>query len=315
MDLHVIVSKLKALHDELGRPPTRDEFFQSSGVTHHEMRKHGGYTSLLKTAGINMLPGQERRFKLTADIFRKDLKKVLDEYVPRDVMSNKNKLPKILVIGDAHFPFVNKMAIEEIYKFAKIHQPDYIVQMGDLYDFLAHSKFPRSQNYYTPQQEEALAREGAEEFFSTLKKICPKAVIHLMVGNHDLRPLKRVIEASPTIEHWAEQIFTQLMTFPDVTTHFDHREELEIGGILFTHGFLTKEGAHRDYYLQSVVIGHLHKLWVSFRRVRGDQIFEMCAGFIGDPFSKALTYTPSKKANYQLGFGWIDEFGARVIHL
>lgn len=314
MDLHVIVAKLKALNDELGRSPTRDEFFQHSGVTHHQMRKHGGYTAIMKASGINMLPGQVKRFKLTSDIFRKDLKKHLEEYIPRDPV-DQPVWPKILVIGDAHFPFVSKRAIEEIYKFAKIHQPDYIVQMGDLYDFLAHSKFPRSHNYYTPEQEEVLAREGAEEFFATLKKICPKAKIHLLVGNHDLRPLKRVLETAPTIEHWAEQIFTQLMTFPDVETQFDHREELEIGGILFTHGFLTKEGAHRDYYLQSVVIGHLHKLWVQYRRVRSQQIFEMCAGFIGDPFSKALTYTPSKKANYQLGFGWIDQFGARVIHL
>jgi predicted phosphodiesterase len=315
MDLHEIVSKLKALHKELERPPTRDEFCQHSGISGHQLRKHGGYTAILKSAGIQLLPGQERRFKITSAIFKKDLKKVLDEYVPRDVMSKKNVWPKILVIGDAHFPFVNKRAIQEIYNFAEIHQPEYIVQMGDLYDFLAHSKFPRSHNYYTPEQEELLAREGAEEFFSSLKRICPAAEIHLLVGNHDLRPLKRVLETAPTVEHWAEQIFEKLMTFPDVTTHFDHREELELGGILFTHGFLHREGAHRDYYLQSVVIGHLHKLWVTHRRVRGDQLFEMCAGFIGDPFSKALTYTPSKKANYQLGFGWIDQFGARVIYL
>lgn len=315
MDLHEIVSKLKSLHKELGRCPTRDEFIKESGISHRAIRKHGGYTGLLRAADLQMLPGQERRFKLTSDIFRKDLKKVLDEYIPRDVTSNKNKWPKILVIGDAHFPFVSKKAIEEIYQFAIEHQPEYIVQMGDLYDFLAHSKFPRSHNYYTPQQEEELARESAEEFFSSLKKICPDAKIHLLVGNHDLRPMKRVLESAPTIEHWAEKQFTELMTFPDVETHLDHREELEIGGILFTHGFLHREGAHRDYYLQSCVIGHLHKLWVTHRRVRGDQLFEMCAGFIGDPFSKALTYTPSKKANYQLGFGWIDEFGARVIYL
>lgn len=315
MDLHEIVNKLKALYAELGVPPTRDEFLKMSDVNQHQMRKHGGYTAILKASGIPLRPGQEKVFRATSEIFKKDLKKVLDEYVPRDVMSVKNKLPKILVIGDAHFPFVNKKAILEIYKFAEIHQPDYIVQMGDLYDFLAHSKFPRSHNYYTPQQEELLAREGAEEFFSTLKKLCPDAKIHLLIGNHDLRPLKRILESCPTIEHWAENHFKDLLTFPDVETHMDHREELEIGGILFTHGFLTKEGAHRDYYLQSCVIGHLHKLWVQYRRVRGDQIFEMCAGFIGDPFSKALTYTPSKKANYQLGFGWIDEFGARPIYL
>lgn len=315
MDLHEIVRAVKDLHKETGLTPTRDEFLNATGVTHHQLRKHGGFTAVLKASGITLLPGQEKRFKLSSGVFQKDLKKVLDEYVPRDVMSTKKMWPKILVIGDAHFPFVNNKAIDEIYKFAEIHQPEYIVQMGDLYDFLAHSKFPRSHNYYTPQQEEMLAREGAEKFFSTLKRICPNAKIHLLVGNHDLRPLKRVLEQAPTIEHWAEKQFNELMSFPDVETQFDHREELEIGGILFTHGFLCKEGAHRDYYLQSVVIGHLHKLWVQYRRVRGDQIFEMCAGFIGDPFSKALTYTPSKKANYQIGFGWIDEFGARTIHL
>jgi predicted phosphodiesterase len=314
MEIHEIVSKLKALFQELGRPPTRDEFLDHTKLSHHSLRRHGGYVALMKASGIDMLPGQQKRFKAGPEIFQVDLKKHLDEYKSRDPVIKTN-WPRILCIGDAHFPFVNQRVIDEILKFAEIHQPEYIVQMGDLYDFLSHSKFPRSHNFYTPEQEEQLARDGAEKFFRDLRRVCPNAKIHLLVGNHDLRPLKRVLEVLPSVEHWAQKIFKDLMTFEGVITHLDHREELEIGDILFTHGFLHREGAHRDYYLQSVVIGHLHKLWAQYRRVRGQQIFEMCVGFIGDPESKALTYTPSKKANYQLGFGWIDEFGCRVIHL
>jgi predicted phosphodiesterase len=311
-DLHDLTVKAKEFFNENGRAPTINEFYNAGYATHYKIKRHG-FLNILKAAGLDIPPHHKSRFKAHAKVFEVNLEKHLEEYEPREMV--KGEWPKILCIGDAHFPFTSQAALEKIYEFAKEHQPEHIVQMGDLYDFLCHSKFPRSHNTFSPEQEELLGREGAVKMWSTLRELCPNAKCYQIIGNHDLRPLKRTLETNPSTEHWAQKYFKELLTFEGVHTQFDHREELVIAGILFTHGFLGKEGAHRDYYLQSVVIGHLHKLWAQMRRFHNQQFFELCTGFIGDPFSKALTYTPSKAANYQLGFGWIDKYGPRTIHL
>jgi UDP-2,3-diacylglucosamine pyrophosphatase LpxH len=209
---------------------------------------------------------------------------------------------------------VNKEAESKMIEFAKEHQPDYIIQVGDLLDCYAASKFPRSQNIYTPKEEERLGIEMAKDAWSRLKESCPKAKCYQLMGNHDVRMLKRTLESLPIAEHWIEKYFRELFTFEGVETIFDTREELEIDGILFTHGFL-QAGNHKDYYLKNVIHGHDHKLYVQHRRIHGENIFEMSCGFIGDVEAKALSYTPSKLANFQLGFGWVDQWGARTIHL
>lgn len=310
---HELVSMVKVLASELGQTPTRKQFTDRFPKTNYDMRHvAGGFTVILQMAGLETY--HKPKAKITNEVFRTTVAPVLEEYVPRDVVEQP-VWPKILVLGDAHFPWVSKRALEKVYDFAQDFQPEHIVQMGDLYDFLSHSKFPRSHQGYSAQEEQQLARQGAEEMWRELQKQVPGAKCHLITGNHDLRPLKRVLETAPMFEHWAEEIWRKLMTFDGVETIYDHRTELEIAGILFTHGFLGKEGAHRDYYLKNVCIGHLHKGWVQYRRFHGQAFFEVCAGFLGEPESKALTYNNSKLANYQLGFAAIDQFGPRFIHL
>lgn len=311
---HNLVAKLKEIAIELRRAPTYPEFIEMSGCSHHSIKKYyRNYSILCNSAGL--IPYQERRKMPGNDVlFRADIEEVLKKYIPERILETP-KFPKVLICGDYHAPFQSNYAVAKVLEFAKEFNPDYVIQMGDAYDFLAHSKFPRSHNFYNAKQEEELARAELERFWKCVQIAAPNAKCVQIVGNHDLRPLKRVLETAPNFEHWAEEKWRQLMTFEGVETKYDHREEFEVAGILFTHGFLHSEGRHRDYFMQNVVIGHLHKLWVQYRKVRGQTIWEMSCGFLGDPESKALGYTPSKKANMQLGFALIDQFGPRVIHL
>lgn len=314
-DLNEIVQKVKELYHELGRVPLRLEL-ESQGVSKHYLSKYG-YNDVLNLAGLSPLNKSDsmgaRKTKINNDIFLRNIEKQIEEYVPRAPVK-KNKFPKILCWPDSHYPFVNKEAEEAMIEFARLNQPDYIIQVGDLLDCYAASKFPRSQNIYTPKEEERLGIEMAKSAWERLKKFCPKAICYQLMGNHDVRMLKRTLESLPIAEHWIEAYFKELFTFEGVKTIFDTREELEIEGILFTHGFLGS-GSHKDYYLKNVIHGHDHKLYVQHRRIHGENIFEMSCGFIGDVEAKALSYTPSKLANFQLGFGWVDEWGARTIHL
>lgn len=314
-DLNEIVQKVKELFHELGRVPLRLEL-ESAGVSRHYLAKYR-YEEVLRLAGFEPPTKAEmlnaRKPKINNDIFIKSIDRQIEEYVPRTSVK-VTKFSKILCIPDTHFPFINKEALEKVIEFSNEHKPDYIIQVGDLLDCYAASKFPRSQNVYTPKEEERLGIEIASEMWKRLRSDNPKAKCYQLMGNHDVRMLKRTLESLPIAEHWIEKYFKELFTFEGVETIFDTREELDIDGILFTHGFLSS-GSHKDYYLKNVIHGHDHKLYVQHRRIHGENIFEMSCGFLGDVEAKALSYTPSKLANFQLGFGWVDQWGARTIHL
>lgn len=314
-DLNEIIQLAKNLFREFGRTPLLLEL-ESAGASRHIISKYG-YREVIRMAGLQELSKAEmmeaRKPKITNEIFNADIYQVIENHIPRTKIKEQ-KLPKILCWPDSHYPFVNKEAEGKMIQFAIEHQPDYIIQVGDLLDCYAASKFPRSQNIYTPKDEEALGIGMAREAWDKLRKGCPKAKCYQLMGNHDVRMLKRTLESLPIAEHWIEKYFRELFTFEGVETIFDTREELEIAGILFTHGFLGS-GTHKDYYLKNVIHGHDHKLYVQHRRIHGENIFEMSCGFLGDVEAKALSYTSSKLANFQLGFGWVDEWGARTIHL
>jgi hypothetical protein len=54
---------------------------------------------------------------------------------------------------------------------------------------------------------------------------------------------------------------------------------------------------------------------LSLKLANGTSVYELNAGYLGDPHAKALSYTASKLIDWTHGFGFIDEFGPRFIQL
>lgn len=224
-----------------------------------------------------------------------------------------NWMQTVLAIGDLHLPFVNKSALQKVINISKDLKPDIIIQLGDLFDHFAHSKYPRSHNLMTPRREVEKAREMAEKMWFDLQKINPKASCYNLTGNHDSRPYKRILERYPEIERMVS--FKELYTFNGVTTIHDPREPLEIEKVLYMHGHYTGLGKHANFYLQSVVCGHTHVGGVVFFQKKGKILFEMNAGMLADIDSIPLSYTPMKLNKTTLGIGLIDYLGPRFIPL
>jgi len=317
MDLHEAVQLVKKLHSELGSVP-RKHHLTAAGLSDANIRKLGGVLTLTDAAGLEPYNGF-KPLKITPPIGECEpppvsdfLLRQLESHVPRECNS-ESKQGSILVIGDTHFPFVRHDCLEAIYEFNRKMKPAYIVQVGDLYDLYAHSKFPRSLNTYSPQQEEQLGREGAEAMWARLISDNPDAKCFQILGNHDIRPARRVLELSPGFEHVAKKHYLELMTFPGVVTIEDYRQELHIGNIVFHHGYRNQLGAHRDFVRQSFVCGHSHKGGVVYRKMKEETIWELNAGFVGDAESKALSYTSQKINDQTLGWGFVDEYGPRFI--
>lgn len=314
MDMKVsIVNALRDYALELGRPPKRDEFVAVHFTKSIIDKEFGSFTIALQAAGLH--EAGKPKAKIDSKIlFYEDVAEQVDSHKPDKIKGFLNK-SKILVIGDTHFPFAHKEAFELLYVFAKENKPNYIVQVGDLLDLYAQSKFPRSQNFYSPEEEERKGVDEAAKMWKRLRGVCPKAECYQLLGNHDIRPIKRVLESAPSLEHVVKAHYKNLMKFDGVTTIDDYRQELIIEDIVFHHGYRSQLGSHRDYTMTNFVCGHSHKGGVVFKRIRGETIFELNAGFLADASSKVLAYSAQKIHDQTLGWGWIDKYGPRFISL
>ena len=308
---HEMTSALKDLAIELGYTPTKTEFTKQKGISERKVTQaFGSYTILVQAAGLEPYKGGTRP-KITNAIFERPIEKHLADYVPREKVDRK-PYPSMLIASDIHWPFQCQKAVEKFIRRCET-KPDYIILNGDAFDMYAFSKFPRSLNVYSPKDEEQLAKKLNTEFWSEIKRRSPKSRCIQLLGNHDMRGLKRVIEAVPSMEHWAEKYMADLFRFDGVETIMDPRQELVIDDIMIHHGFKSKLGDHRDHNLQSSISSHTHRPGVVWRTVRGSAMFELNTGYLGDPEAKGLTYTPTKTVDWVQAFGEVDEDGPRNV--
>jgi hypothetical protein len=307
---HGLIAALKQLAQDLGRTPARAEWLSSP--LHPSpgsfARVFGTWTHFVARSGLDPKPK-----RTSADaLFQRPLGPILESHVERESQQPISYTPT-LIIPDTHFPFASQRVLDAIYEWASRYKPKRVVQVGDLYDLYAHSKFPRSQNLYSAKEEERLGREAAEKMWATIRGIVPDAECVQLIGNHDLRPAKRTLEVQPSVEHIVEQHMARLMTFEGVHLVADPREEYIAEGVQYIHGYRSGMGAHLPNTLMNTVHGHDHKLGVAFRRVRSETIWELHAGFAGDPEAKVFSYTPQKMTQEMPGFGWLDERAPRAI--
>jgi UDP-2,3-diacylglucosamine pyrophosphatase LpxH len=312
-----IVSAIKTIAADLGRPPSRKEFTEKSGVTQGNMvSAFGLWSEAVRAAGFEPIaPTKKTQIKLIDD--PAIVKDTIEKTTQRKIVS-LNSYKKILCIGDVHEPFSDAAAMSMVYALIEKEKPDIVVQMGDLFDFYAQSRFPKSLNIYTPKAEWDLARAGAVSMWGKIRSIAPHAELFQIMGNHCIRPIKRAEETAPSITHLIEEKVAEAYTFDGVTTIHSPYEELFIQDIAFIHGHYTGIGKHRDYMRMNVVHGHTHKGGVSYRptwneKLQVKTIWELDCGLVGDPFSKALFYRSQRIHDWTLGCGLVDSMGPRFI--
>ena len=160
-----------------------------------------------------------------------------------------------------------------------------------------------------------MAEQQARQFWHKVRKAAPKAKLFQLVGNHDIRPLRRAVDKVPEFEHIVEEWFARIMSFDHVETIFDPREELEVDDYIVIHGHKTKLGDHMMESHENIVCAHTHKPGVVYHPWGGKAVFEANCGFQGDRLHRALSYTARKKfSKWSLAIGIeMDGHGPRVV--
>lgn len=312
LDQHELLSLLTNTAIDLGRTPTRDEFIKQVKNGKQLIDLHfGSYSTMIHAAGLES-PRVGK--KIDNSVFDVNIHSHLEKYYSETVQNPPPETyPTIAIISDIHWPFHNQRVIDKFYKYVSDHKPKYVIINGDAMDLYSYAKFPRSHNQFTPREETELARQLNEDFWKEIKKLHPNAICAQNLGNHCVRPLKRMLESFPEAEDWVTEGIKKLFTFEGVETNHSPRQELTIGGIIIHHGFKSTLGEHRDHYLQNTISSHTHRPGVVYKTVRENPIWELNTGYAGDPKAKGLTYTATRTVAWVNSFGVVDSEGPRVI--
>lgn len=214
-------------------------------------------------------------------------------------------MKKILILGDIHFPYHNKKALKEAMYAVKHEKPTHVVQIGDLYDQYSFSRFTR-KNLTLPEQELREARLHAEDMWESCNRSARK---YQLLGNHDIRLIKRAEERLPEAQDLIKRSMLELYRFKGVRTIEDDRDLFKIGDITFHHGYLSRLGDHMRYFGTSTVVGHSHVGGAVFEQRNGKTLFELNAGYLADETAEPLRYRPTKSSKWTLGFGLITYRG------
>lgn len=210
-------------------------------------------------------------------------------------------MSKIIVIGDLHAPFHNKKALKQVLQTIKKERPDYVIQIGDLYDSYFASRFTK-KNLGLPQTEWKQGRKVASEMWAEIRRSSPRTKCIQVLGNHCMRAFKRIEERLPELQEILKEPLMDAFRFPGVKTIEDTREELIIDDIVFIHGYRSRLGDHMKFNLMSTVCGHSHKGGVVYEKVRGEILFEANAGFLADENQEPLRYSMQRRTKWTLGY-------------
>lgn len=223
---------------------------------------------------------------------------------------------RAVAIGDTHLPFHSQYAQKELLKFVRSEKPDLVIQIGDLYDQYAFSRYGRSLNHGTPNEELERGRAAAEKMWKDLRQAAPGARCVQLLGNHDVRLRKRVAEKLPEASGMLDD--SHLFDFDGVLTAKNDRDPVPVRicgeKVMLHHGFLSKTGDHVRYFRENVIIGHTHRPQTHYERMGSKVLWELNCGFMGDAKRHVFGYGAAPH-RWALGFGYVDENGPRVIGL
>lgn len=188
---------------------------------------------------------------------------------------------KILGLFDIHFPFHDKKALEVAINHGSGY--DTILIGGDMLDMYQGSKFCKDPNYKKMQDEIKIGKT----FFEFLRNKFPKAEIHYIEGNHDIRLKKYLWDHAQALAGLEVLKLSSLLELDKHKVHFyDNGTILKAGSLHLLHGNeMGMRGgvnpARIALYrvLDNCLFGHFHKSQtISVRRIGGEEITTRSVG-------------------------------------
>lgn len=221
---------------------------------------------------------------------------------------------KIIAVGDLHAPYLNKNYLSKAISRIKKEKPDVVIQLGDLFDQYMFGRFDKNLDFINPKKELLKAIDCGKDFWDRVRVASPLSEKHQLLGNHDMRILKKTAKVFPEAYHIIKERHNNMYKFKGVHTAKTDRDFLEYDGVIYCHGWMS---SHINHFKQSVIRAHDHKVW---GRIVGDNnevfggiiwkkgffhnrcdstMFEISAGMFADEKLIPFHYINSNRSNWQ----------------
>lgn len=211
------------------------------------------------------------------------------------------KIEKTLIIPDMHCPYEDYRALHGVYQFIKEYKPDRIIQLGDMVDFYALSRFSKDPDRLTGLQGEIdVARYHLEQ----IRKV-HKGELVVLEGNHEARLQKYLMNNPEFSSIRAVNKVEKLLGMDDFDVKY--RKNYTMSGFLWKHGHLVRKNsaytARGEFEAEGTSggSGHTHRMGSHYKTNRSGAHAWFEFGHICDP-SKA-EYMEGKVPDWQAGFG------------
>jgi len=173
-------------------------------------------------------------------------------------------------LPDIHTPNHNQPAIKAVLQFIKFYKPDTLIQLGDFCDWDSLSSYDVSNEneIVTIEKEVNEANFLLDDIDRVLSKNCKKIMIG---GNHENRYPKFKLNQGSKVEDKRLKEFStwelEYNLYGRGWDAFKYGSHVQIGKIVFTHGFFTGPNAAKKmgecFPGRNVIFGHTHQHLVS----------------------------------------------------
>ena len=173
---------------------------------------------------------------------------------------------RIVILPDTHTPNHHYQSINPILQFIKFYKPDILIQLGDFCDWDSVSSYEASKENDIVTIEKEIS--SANLLLDEIDKACPKNCKKIMLGgNHEARYAAFVVKRGCELSFKRMKDFSRWEIEYDLYNRgwdsFGYGSHVQIGKVVFTHGFFTGPNAARRmadcFPGRNVIFGHTHQ--------------------------------------------------------
>lgn len=220
-------------------------------------------------------------------------------------MATPRRYDRAVFIPDVHVPFSDPGAVRAALGFIKHVDPHIIIQLGDLVDFYALSRFSREPSRVLSLQPEL---DAACDFFGKVRDAAPNSRIYYLRGNHEYRLTRYLWDRAPEVSGLRGLKLPELMNLKWHGVEYVESGVWDVNRLFVAkHGNLARSrsgataGAEMDRLGFSGVSGHTHRLGQVYRRVYGGEYTWLEAGCLCD---RNPEYLEGQTPDWQHGMAW-----------
>lgn len=189
---------------------------------------------------------------------------------------------RILVVPDAHHPYVNASAWGCMLAAGRVFKPDVIVCLGDFGDFYTVSAHRKDVNLPSRLETEI---DACNRALDQLDRLGAKRK-HMVAGNHEDRLARYLADRAPAVSNLLK--VEALFKLRDRGWSWTpYGKLLRVGKVFYAHdpsgaGKWAHERAGQDAG-HPIVHGHTHRAAISYMgNIVGEKRFGLMAGWLGD---------------------------------